>query len=83
MLAFLSAVVRGLARNIQVYNPTPHSLDVRWDPAPGPVQQYRIVHSPEAGTRPPESVSNLVILELRQRISDSAAPHAVAAGPEE
>lgn len=63
-LAFLSSVVRGLARNIQVYNPTPNSLDVRWDPAPGPVQQYRIVYSPVAGTRPSDSVSSFVILEL-------------------
>ena len=65
-LAFLSSVVRGLARNIQVYNPTPNSFDVRWDPAPGPVQQYRIVYSPVAGTRPSESVSNFVLLELRK-----------------
>lgn len=63
-LAFLSSVVRGLARNVQVYNPTPNSLDVRWDSAPGPVQQYRIVYSPVAGTRPSESVSHFVVLEL-------------------
>lgn len=57
-------MVRGLARNIEVYNPTPNSLDVRWDPAPGPVQQYRIVYSPADGTKPSESVSLLVILDL-------------------
>lgn len=50
-----------------MYNPTPNSLDVRWDPAPGPVQQYRIVYSPVAGTRPSESVSNLVLFELSKR----------------
>ena len=68
MLAFLSSVVRGLARNVQVYNPTPNSLDVRWDSAPGPVQQYRIVYSPQDGTRPSESVSYAVALELGKRM---------------
>lgn len=61
MLAFISSVMRGLARNVQVYNPTPNSLDVRWDPAPGPVLQYRVVYSPVDGTRPSESVSNFVM----------------------
>ncbi|XP_067337696.1 collagen alpha-1(XII) chain isoform X3 [Channa argus] len=43
-------------RNIQVYNPTPNSLNVRWEPATGQVQQYRVVYSPLAGDRPTESV---------------------------
>ncbi|XP_029069774.1 collagen alpha-1(XII) chain-like isoform X3 [Monodon monoceros] len=61
-------LVRGLARNVQVYNPTPNSLDVRWGSAPGPVQQYRVVYSPLAGQRPSESVSHAVVVELDRRM---------------
>ncbi|XP_040920044.1 collagen alpha-1(XII) chain isoform X3 [Toxotes jaculatrix] len=43
-------------RNIQVYNPTPNSLNTRWEPATGQVQQYRVTYSPLTGTRPSESV---------------------------
>ncbi|XP_039980832.1 collagen alpha-1(XII) chain isoform X2 [Xiphias gladius] len=43
-------------RNIQVYNPTPNSLNVRWEPASGQVQQYKVTYSPLTGTRPAESV---------------------------
>ncbi|KAG7460637.1 hypothetical protein MATL_G00200820 [Megalops atlanticus] len=43
-------------RNIQVYNPTPNSLDARWEPATGQVQQYRVVYAPLSGVRPAESV---------------------------
>ncbi|KAM3603497.1 uncharacterized protein V6R79_023588 [Siganus canaliculatus] len=43
-------------RNIQVYNPSPNSLNVRWEPATGQVQQYRVEYSPLTGTRPSESV---------------------------
>ncbi|XP_047184536.1 collagen alpha-1(XII) chain isoform X3 [Scophthalmus maximus] len=43
-------------RNIQVYNPTPNSLNVRWEPATGQVQQYRVAYSSLTGTRAPESV---------------------------
>ncbi|KAM3861132.1 collagen alpha-1(XII) chain-like [Diretmus argenteus] len=43
-------------RNIQVYNPSPNSLNVRWEPASGQVQQYRVSYSPLAGVRPAESV---------------------------
>ncbi|KAG2468793.1 COCA1 protein, partial [Polypterus senegalus] len=49
-------LVRGSPRNIQVFNPTPNTLNVRWEPAPGQVQQYRVVYAPLRGTRPPESV---------------------------
>nr|XP_023970152.1 collagen alpha-1(XII) chain isoform X1 [Chrysemys picta bellii] len=49
-------LVRGAARNIQVYNPTPNTLNVRWEPAPGPVQQYRVVYAPLVGPRPSESI---------------------------
>ncbi|XP_078504196.1 collagen alpha-1(XII) chain isoform X2 [Lissotriton helveticus] len=47
---------RGVAKNINVYNPTPNSLNVRWQAAPGPVQQYRVSYAPLQGTRPTESV---------------------------
>ncbi|XP_070782388.1 collagen alpha-1(XII) chain [Enoplosus armatus] len=43
-------------RNIQVYNPTPNSLNVRWEPASGQVHQYRVAYSPLSGARPTESV---------------------------
>ena len=54
-LAF--AVPRTPPRNIQVYNPTPNSLNVRWEPASGQVQQYRVAYAPLTGVRPSESVS--------------------------
>uniref|UniRef100_A0A8D3DGG8 Collagen alpha-1(XII) chain n=1 Tax=Scophthalmus maximus TaxID=52904 RepID=A0A8D3DGG8_SCOMX len=43
-------------KNLQVYNPTPNSLNVRWEPATGQVQQYRVAYSSLTGTRAPESV---------------------------
>uniref|UniRef100_A0A8C4IEH4 Collagen alpha-1(XII) chain n=1 Tax=Dicentrarchus labrax TaxID=13489 RepID=A0A8C4IEH4_DICLA len=46
----------GGVKNLQVYNPTPNSLNVRWDPASGQVQQYRVAYSPLSGVRPTESV---------------------------
>ncbi|XP_053142880.1 collagen alpha-1(XII) chain isoform X4 [Hemicordylus capensis] len=49
-------LVRGTPRSIQVYNPTTNSLNVQWEAAPGPVQQYRIVYAPLVGPRPSESV---------------------------
>lgn len=50
-------VPRTPPRNIQVYNPTPDSLKVRWEPASGQVQQYRVAYSALRGTARPESVS--------------------------
>ncbi|KAM9466860.1 collagen alpha-1(XII) chain isoform 2-T2 [Clarias gariepinus] len=47
---------RSAARNIKVYNPTTNTLNVRWEPASGDVQQYRVVYSPLTGTRPSQSV---------------------------
>lgn len=49
-------LVRGTAKNIQVYNPTTNTLNVRWDPAPGLVQQYKVNYSPLYATSPPLSV---------------------------
>uniref|UniRef100_A0A673FYL7 Collagen alpha-1(XII) chain n=1 Tax=Sinocyclocheilus rhinocerous TaxID=307959 RepID=A0A673FYL7_9TELE len=45
-------------RNIHVYNPTPNSLNVRWEPASGQVQQYRVAYAPLSGIRSLESVSD-------------------------
>ncbi|XP_008572507.1 PREDICTED: collagen alpha-1(XII) chain, partial [Galeopterus variegatus] len=36
-------------RNLQVYNATSNSLTVKWDPASGRVQKYRITYQPSAG----------------------------------
>lgn len=49
-------LVRTPAKNIQVYNPTTNSLNVRWEPASGQVQQYRVAYAPLSGTRPSQSV---------------------------
>ncbi|XP_026146323.1 collagen alpha-1(XII) chain isoform X5 [Carassius auratus] len=43
-------------RNIQVYNPSPNSLNVRWEHASGQVQQYRVAYAPLSGIRPLQSV---------------------------
>uniref|UniRef100_A0AAY5EVL3 Collagen, type XII, alpha 1a n=1 Tax=Electrophorus electricus TaxID=8005 RepID=A0AAY5EVL3_ELEEL len=49
-------LVRSPARNVRVYNPTPNALSVRWEPAAGDVQQYRVAYVPFTGTRPPQSI---------------------------
>uniref|UniRef100_A0A3B4YI22 Collagen type XII alpha 1 chain n=1 Tax=Seriola lalandi dorsalis TaxID=1841481 RepID=A0A3B4YI22_SERLL len=59
-------------RNIQVYNPTPNSLNVRWEPATGQVQQYRVTYSPLTGTRPAESV--LVSGNINNAFLDNLIP---------
>uniref|UniRef100_A0A8D0CFC3 Collagen alpha-1(XII) chain n=2 Tax=Salvator merianae TaxID=96440 RepID=A0A8D0CFC3_SALMN len=67
-------LVRGTPRNIQVYNPTTNSLNVQWEPAPGPVQQYRVVYAPLVGPRPSESVvvpSNTRNVLLERLIPDT------------
>lgn len=51
------AVVRSAVKNIQVFNPTTNTLNVRWEPATGQVLQYRVVYAPRTGARPSESVS--------------------------
>uniref|UniRef100_A0A3P9LM25 Collagen, type XII, alpha 1b n=1 Tax=Oryzias latipes TaxID=8090 RepID=A0A3P9LM25_ORYLA len=43
-------------RNIQVHNPTPNSLNVRWEHASGQVQQYKVTYAPLSGVRPAESI---------------------------
>ncbi|PWA16437.1 hypothetical protein CCH79_00004628, partial [Gambusia affinis] len=47
---------RSPVRNIKVFNPTTNTLNVRWEAATGPVQQYRVVYAPLIGTRPSESI---------------------------
>ncbi|XP_076834640.1 collagen alpha-1(XII) chain isoform X2 [Brachyhypopomus gauderio] len=49
-------LVRSPARNVKVYNPTTNTLNVRWEPAAGAVQQYRVAYAPLTGTRPPQSI---------------------------
>ncbi|XP_056282175.1 collagen alpha-1(XII) chain isoform X2 [Pseudoliparis swirei] len=49
-------LVRSPVRNIQVFNPTTNTMNVRWEAATGPVQQYRVVYSPLTGARPSESI---------------------------
>ncbi|KAF7662981.1 hypothetical protein LDENG_00222290 [Lucifuga dentata] len=47
---------RSPVRNIRVFNPTTNTLNVRWEAATGPVQQYRVVYAPATGTKPSESI---------------------------
>ncbi|XP_058604797.1 collagen alpha-1(XII) chain isoform X4 [Onychostoma macrolepis] len=49
-------LTRTPAKNIQVYNPTTNTMNVRWEPASGDVLQYRVVYSPLSGTSPTQSV---------------------------
>ncbi|XDV42634.1 hypothetical protein PO909_011260 [Leuciscus waleckii] len=72
-------LVRTPAKNIQVYNPTTNTLNVRWEPASGEVLQYRVVYAPLSGTRPSESVlvpGNTVTALLEQLESDT--PYSVS-----
>uniref|UniRef100_A0A8C7UT66 Collagen, type XII, alpha 1b n=1 Tax=Oncorhynchus mykiss TaxID=8022 RepID=A0A8C7UT66_ONCMY len=59
-------------KNIQIYNPTTTSLNVRWEPASGQVQQYRIVYAPLSGDRPAETV--LVPGNINNAFLDSLIP---------
>lgn len=43
--------------NLVVYNETTTSLNARWNPAPGRVQNYRITYVPTSGGRS-QTVSN-------------------------
>ncbi|KAK7142863.1 hypothetical protein R3I94_012270 [Phoxinus phoxinus] len=72
-------LVRTPAKNIQVYNPTTNTLNVRWEPASGEVLQYRVAYAPLSGTRPSESVlvpGNTVTALLEQLESDT--PYSVS-----
>ncbi|XP_067222856.1 collagen alpha-1(XII) chain isoform X4 [Chanodichthys erythropterus] len=72
-------LVRTPARNIQVYNPTTNTLNVRWEPASGEVLQYRVVYAPLHGNRPSESVlvpGNTHTALLQQLESDT--PYSVS-----
>lgn len=52
-------VPRSAPRNLQVYDPTTSSLTVSWEPAVGPVTQYRITYAPTTGDPIEEYVSVL------------------------
>lgn len=71
----VSTVERSAVRNIQVYNPTANTLNVRWEPATGPVQQYRVVYSPQDGSKPSESVSFLPLCQKKSYPVDKTKPH--------
>uniref|UniRef100_A0A8C5CCN3 Collagen type XII alpha 1 chain n=1 Tax=Gadus morhua TaxID=8049 RepID=A0A8C5CCN3_GADMO len=43
---------RTAPRNLQLYHPTPSSLNARWEPASGQVQQYRVTYTPLDGSKP-------------------------------
>ncbi|KAK5916541.1 hypothetical protein CgunFtcFv8_011516 [Champsocephalus gunnari] len=47
---------RSPVRNIEVFNPTTNTLNVRWESATGLVQEYRVVYSSLTGAGPSESV---------------------------
>uniref|UniRef100_A0A8C5R881 Collagen alpha-1(XII) chain n=1 Tax=Leptobrachium leishanense TaxID=445787 RepID=A0A8C5R881_9ANUR len=68
-------LVRGTARNLQVFNPTPNTLNVRWEPAPGAVQQYKVNYAPLIGTHVTESVvvpGNTQNVLLERLVPDTA-----------
>ncbi|XP_011614348.2 collagen alpha-1(XII) chain isoform X2 [Takifugu rubripes] len=47
---------RSPVRNIEVFNPTTNTLNVRWEAAKGPVEGYRVVYAPVNGAKPSESI---------------------------
>ncbi|CAL8395099.1 unnamed protein product [Gadus morhua 'NCC'] len=47
---------RTAPRNLQLYHPTPSSLNARWEPASGQVQQYRVTYTPLDGSKPAASL---------------------------
>ncbi|XP_057208625.1 collagen alpha-1(XII) chain isoform X2 [Triplophysa rosa] len=63
---------RSPPRNIVVYNPTPNSLNVRWEPATGQVQQYRVSYAPLSGIQPLKSV--LVTGSISNAFLDQLVP---------
>lgn len=72
---FCLVVERSPVRNIQVFNPTTNTLNVRWEAATGPVQQYKVIYSPVTGVRPPESVSFLTMSERNTRRTVGSQSH--------
>uniref|UniRef100_A0A7N8YF87 Collagen, type XII, alpha 1b n=1 Tax=Mastacembelus armatus TaxID=205130 RepID=A0A7N8YF87_9TELE len=45
-------VISGPPRNLRVFNATTSTLQVKWDPAVGPVQNYEVIYKPVAGGEP-------------------------------
>ncbi|XP_017331753.1 collagen alpha-1(XII) chain isoform X3 [Ictalurus punctatus] len=73
---------RSPARNIKVFNPSTNTLNVRWEPASGDVQEYRVVYAPLTGTRPSQSVlipGNTHTALLEQLLPDTEYSVAVVA----
>lgn len=60
---FFSAPKSG-PRNLQVYNATSNSLTVKWDPAIGRVQKYRITYKPTTG----EGSEQTVICFIKKKL---------------
>lgn len=57
-----------------MYNPTPDSLNVRWEPASGQVQQYRVAYSALSGAARPKSVSGInPELKAAERFTENGA----------
>uniref|UniRef100_A0A8C1VHI0 Collagen alpha-1(XII) chain n=1 Tax=Cyprinus carpio TaxID=7962 RepID=A0A8C1VHI0_CYPCA len=48
----IKPVSSGPPQNLQVFNATTTTLTVKWDHAPGPVQNYKITYQPLAGGKP-------------------------------
>uniref|UniRef100_A0A4W5MSK6 Collagen alpha-1(XII) chain n=1 Tax=Hucho hucho TaxID=62062 RepID=A0A4W5MSK6_9TELE len=67
-----TTIPRTPPKNVQVYNPTTNSLNVRWEPASGQVQQYRVIYAPLSGVRPAETV--LVPGNINNAFLDSLIP---------
>uniref|UniRef100_A0A3Q3LUA7 Collagen, type XII, alpha 1b n=1 Tax=Mastacembelus armatus TaxID=205130 RepID=A0A3Q3LUA7_9TELE len=45
-------LISGPPRNLRVFNATTSTLQVKWDPAVGPVQNYEVIYKPVAGGEP-------------------------------
>uniref|UniRef100_A0A673B6R8 Collagen alpha-1(XII) chain n=1 Tax=Sphaeramia orbicularis TaxID=375764 RepID=A0A673B6R8_9TELE len=58
------SVERSPVRNIQVFNPTTNTLNVRWEAATGPVLQYRVVYTPVTGILVPGTTTTALLEKL-------------------
>lgn len=52
-------------QNLRVFNATITTLTAKWDPAPGPVQNYKITYEPTAGGDPITVSSFILLLSLK------------------
>ncbi|MEQ2186915.1 hypothetical protein GOODEAATRI_033747, partial [Goodea atripinnis] len=51
-------------RNLRVFNATISTLTVKWDAAPGPVKNYKVMYKPIAGGEPLSVSVSSVLLGL-------------------